>query len=123
MSLSRNALNTLIASAFALSLGGVSKPVAFAAETEDEKCYSIAKAGHNACAAEEKEHTCAAQPTNDCASSANFHSCAGLSKMNGAGNDFLLLPKGLCAKIAGSSMSITEAPGTVPVVNGDKKLK
>ncbi len=96
MSLSKTALNTLIAGAFAVSLAGATSHAAFAA-TDKEKCYGIAKAGHN-----------------DCADQAKTHSCAGQAKMSGAGGDFVLLPKGACAKISGGSMEMTDAAGMMP---------
>ena len=52
-----------------------------------EKCYGIAKAGKN-----------------DCAAADGSYSCAGHAKMDGG---FLAVPAGLCAKIMGGS---TEAP-------------
>jgi uncharacterized membrane protein len=50
-----------------------------------EKCYGIAKASRNDCAA--GAHSCAGQATKD------------MDKAS-----FVYLPKGACAKIAGSSM-------------------
>ena len=83
MSLSKTALNTLIAGAFAVSLAGASHN-ALAAGSSTEKCFGIAKAGQNDC-------------------SAKSHSCAGKATVSGAATDFLALPKGVCAKIVGGS--------------------
>lgn len=53
---------------------------------DKEKCYGVAKAGHN-----------------DCATKSS--SCAGTSKTDNQGDAFLALPKGLCGKLAGGSLS------------------
>ena len=83
MSLSKDALNALIAGAFAVSLAGAVSSVSFA-DTAQEKCYGVAKAGQN-----------------DCASKS--HSCSGMSKTDGDGQDFIMLPEGVCAKLVGGS--------------------
>lgn len=49
-----------------------------------EKCYGVAKAGHNDCAA-------------------GVHSCAATATRNGDKSSFVYLPKGACAKLAGGS--------------------
>ena len=74
--------NTLIIGA---ALGGL--VVASLAQADDakEKCYGIAKAGKNDCASK----------------SAGGNSCAGLTTKDGQG--FLVVPKGLCEKVAGGS--------------------
>ncbi len=51
-----------------------------------EKCYGVAKAGKNDCAA-------------------GIHSCAGQSTRNGDKSSFVYLPKGACAKLAGGSLT------------------
>jgi uncharacterized membrane protein len=51
-----------------------------------EKCYGVAKAGMN-----------------DCGTAS--HSCAGESKTNNDQRDWIQTPKGLCSKIAGSSLA------------------
>jgi len=51
-----------------------------------EKCYGIAKAGKNDCAA-------------------GVHSCAGQSTRNSDKESFVYLPAGACSKIAGASTS------------------
>ena len=56
---------------------------------DNEKCYGIAKAGKN-----------------DCASAA--HSCAGQSKKDMSKADFVAVPTGTCAKIAGGSATATK---------------
>lgn len=49
-----------------------------------EKCFGVAKAGKNDCAA-------------------NGHSCAGQSKADG-GKEWIKLPKGTCERLAGGSL-------------------
>jgi uncharacterized membrane protein len=51
---------------------------------EFEKCYGISKAG-----------------TNDCQTAT--HSCAGTSTADGAGDSWIYVPAGTCAKIVGGS--------------------
>ena len=50
-----------------------------------EKCYGVAKAGHNDCAA-------------------GAHSCAGQATKDFDKASFVELPKGACAKLAGGSL-------------------
>jgi uncharacterized membrane protein len=71
------ALSTLAAAA------ANAQPVAQPAGSE--KCYGIAKAAKNDCAA-------------------GAHSCAGQATKDGDKTSFVYLPKGACAKIAGSSL-------------------
>ena len=52
-----------------------------------EKCFGIAKAGMN-----------------DCSSNKAAHSCAGQAAKNNDAMDFVAVPKGTCAKIAGGTM-------------------
>ncbi|MBI1215622.1 MAG: DUF2282 domain-containing protein [Alphaproteobacteria bacterium] len=72
-----------LAAVVALSLA----PAAQAASSQ-EKCYGVVKAGHN-----------------DCKTAA--HACAGHAKTDGGG-EFVLVPAGLCDKLAGGS---TTPPG------------
>jgi uncharacterized membrane protein len=51
-----------------------------------EKCYGVAKAGHNDCAA-------------------GLHSCAGQSTKSFDKASFVYLPTGACSKLAGGSTS------------------
>ena len=74
-------LGALALSAIA-SAAAQAQPVAQPAGSE--KCYGIAKAAKNDCAA-------------------GAHSCAGQSTMNMDKTSFVYLPKGACAKIAGGS--------------------
>jgi len=56
------------------------------AAEEKEKCYGVATAGKN-----------------DCATATS--SCAGTSKVNQQADAFIAVPKGLCLKIAGGSLT------------------
>jgi uncharacterized membrane protein len=72
----------------ALALSAIASAVANAAPVPmpagSEKCYGIAKAAKNDCAA-------------------GAHSCAGQATKDGDKASFVYLPKGACAKIAGGS--------------------
>lgn len=52
-----------------------------------EKCWGIAKAGHN-----------------DCSSNKSAHSCAGQATKDGDPMDFVAVPKGTCEKISGGTL-------------------
>ena len=69
----------LSAIAAAANAGPVAQPAG------SKKCYGIAKAAKNDCAA-------------------GAHSCAGQATRDNDKTSFVYLPKGACAKIAGSSM-------------------
>lgn len=98
MSLSKQTLNALIAGAFAVTLAGVSSHPAFAEdEVATEKCYGVVRAGHN-----------------DCGNKFTDQNCAGSAKVDGAGGDFVAVPKGLCEKLVGGMLEPTEKPGTTP---------
>ncbi|WP_144371227.1 DUF2282 domain-containing protein [Vogesella urethralis] len=74
--------NTLLVSALsaALALAAVSAP---AVAADKEKCYGIAMAGKNDCAA-------------------NGHSCAGQSKVDKDGAEWKFVAKGSCTKMGGT---------------------
>lgn len=82
---SKKTLNTLLAGAVALTIAGAAVP-ADAAKGK-EKCYGVAKAGHN-----------------DCANAAKTHSCAAQSTIDGDGGEWVALPKGVCEKLVGGSL-------------------
>lgn len=67
-----------VAGAFAAALGIAASAAPAAAEDEQEKCYGVAKAGEN---------DCAAGPGT---------TCAGTSKIDYQGNSWKLVPKGTC---------------------------
>jgi uncharacterized membrane protein len=78
----------IIASALAAAVAAPSLALAAPASApkfKAEKCYGIAKAGHN-----------------DCASTGN-NSCAGLSKVSGDPRAWLFVPAGYCDRIVGAS--------------------
>lgn len=56
-----------------------------ATSSNQEKCYGIAKAGHN-----------------DCGGSSTGHSCQGQSTKNNDPYDYKVVPKGTCEKMGGS---------------------
>lgn len=59
---------------------------AFADDDNSEKCYGVAKAGKNDCAA-------------------GAHACAGQSTKTASAKEFIKLPKGTCERIVGGSLS------------------
>lgn len=69
----------LIASALVAAVSLAALPAAQAADKE--KCYGVAKAGKNDCAA-------------------GSHSCAGQSSMSNDPASFVVVPAGLCEKLA-----------------------
>jgi uncharacterized membrane protein len=69
-----------------LGLAGVNANAA-EKKMEMEKCFGIAKAGMN-----------------DCSSNKSAHSCAGQATRSNDPMDFVAVPKGTCAKIAGGSL-------------------
>lgn len=72
--------------ATAITLAAVSAPEAEAGSKKMEKCYGVAKAGQN---------DCAAGPGT---------SCAGSSTKDAQGNAWMLVPKGTCEKLVGGSL-------------------
>ena len=67
-----------------IALGGTMLTAAPAVAAEKEKCYGVAKAGKN-----------------DCVTKTG--SCAGTAKVDSQKDAFLVVPKGLCDKLAGGS--------------------
>jgi len=67
-----------VASAFAAALGMAASSQAALADDDMEKCYGVAEAGANDCAAGEGT------------------SCAGTSKIDYQGNSWKLVPAGTC---------------------------
>jgi uncharacterized membrane protein len=72
------AIAAAVGSLIALAAGPV-----HSAEPSKEKCYGVAKAGQNDCAA-------------------NGHSCAGQSKVDNDPTEWKFVPKGECEKLGGS---------------------
>ncbi|MBE9609536.1 BufA1 family periplasmic bufferin-type metallophore [Chitinilyticum piscinae] len=72
----------ILASAMTAVLALAANP-ALAADASKEKCYGVAKAGSNDCAA-------------------NGHSCAGMAKTDFDGKEWKLVAKGSCLQLKGS---------------------
>ena len=77
-------IKTAVASVIALGLGAISLPAA-AAKEGFEKCQGVAKAGMN-----------------DCGTSQ--HACAGQATADGDAEEWVYVPEGTCAKIAGGTV-------------------
>lgn len=73
----------LVASALAAAIS-ISASTGGATAAENEKCYGVVKAGQN-----------------DCQTST--HSCAGTATVDAAGDSWIYVPAGTCAKIVGGS--------------------
>ncbi|WP_025739151.1 DUF2282 domain-containing protein [Salinivibrio socompensis] len=69
-----------------LAVGATTLTSTPAHAAEKEKCYGVAKAGNN-----------------DCATATS--SCAGTSTKDGQKDAFVMVPKGLCDRLAGGSTS------------------
>jgi uncharacterized membrane protein len=67
-----------------IAFGALTMSAQAADEAGTEKCYGIAKAGKNDCAA-------------------NGHACAGQSKTNGDKKEWIKVPAGTCDRIVGGS--------------------
>ena len=80
MNSTHNLLTAAIGSLLVMGLAGGN---AMAADMNTEKCFGIAKAGKN-----------------DCASNKSAHSCAGQATRDNDPQDFVVVPKGTCDKIA-----------------------
>jgi uncharacterized membrane protein len=76
---SKRALMTAVSSLLAVGLTTMSMTAA-AADVEMEKCYGVAKAGKNDCAA-------------------NGHACSGQAKTSGDPAEWVKLPKGTCERL------------------------
>jgi uncharacterized membrane protein len=77
---------TAISSLLTLGAAALASPSFAADKVEMEKCYGVVKAGKN-----------------DCAGPA--HACAGQAKTDSGGKEFVTLPKGTCARLAGGSLT------------------
>jgi uncharacterized membrane protein len=75
-----------------VACGAASVRAEDAAAPAKEKCYGVAKAGKNDCAAKDKSN-----------------SCAGGSKVDGDKNTFVSLPAGVCDKLVGGELDTTAA--------------
>jgi len=79
---------TLISTAVTglLALGMLASPAQAADDAGKEKCFGVAKAGKNDCAA-------------------NGHACAGQAKRDADGKEWIYVPSGTCDRIVGASKS------------------
>ncbi len=77
---------TAIGTLLALGAAALATPAFAADKADQEKCYGVAKAGKNDCAA-------------------GTHACAGQSKASGDGHDFVAVPKGTCERLNGGSLT------------------
>lgn len=81
MNMKNLALAAAIGSLISMATGGA----ALAGDAPaKEKCYGVAKAGHNDCAA-------------------NGHSCAGQSKVDNSPDEFKMVPAGQCEAMGGKT--------------------
>lgn len=78
----------VLVGAMAVLVAGFAGGAQAADTAEKEKCYGVAKAGKNDCAA-------------------GKNACAGHSTADGDKESFVVVPKGLCEKLVGGT---TEAP-------------
>ncbi len=74
-----------VAGALSMVAAGTSQAKDWTDKVAVEKCYGVAKAGKN---------DCKAGPGT---------SCAGTSKIDGQGNAWMFVPKGMCEKLVGGS--------------------
>lgn len=82
----KNSNLALAATVSTLIAAGAALASAPAMAADKEKCYGVAAAGQN-----------------DCATKSS--SCAGTSKVDNQGDAFVAVPKGLCEKLAGGSLT------------------
>ncbi len=90
---------TALASLIALSTVGLAQ--AADNDASKEKCFGIAKAGHN-----------------DCASATGSHSCAGEAKVDNAAGDWKSVAKGTCEKMGGKLSAAKDEKVTKEVKKG-----
>lgn len=86
MSDTKNIIQTAMLGILTVSLISAASPSIAANQAGQEKCYGIVKAGMNDC-------------------KTNTASCAGSATEDGQQDAFLLVPKGLCHKILGGSLT------------------
>ena len=84
MNLKNLALAAAVGSLVSLSVSTTALAGEMGAKADKEKCYGVAKAGKNDCAA-------------------NGHSCAGQSKMDNDPTEWKYVPKGECEKMGGKT--------------------
>lgn len=98
--ISKKTLQTVLVSAVALSVsGGVTAANADMGPDENsEKCFGVVKASANDCAAADKAH-----------------GCAGVATEDGNWAEWISLPKGVCERLVGGSLTPVEPPAEATV--------
>ena len=86
MASKKRLIETAIAGVIALGSAGLATHVAAADAGAKEKCYGVAKAAKNDCAA-------------------NGHACAGQAKDDGNTSEWLYVPAGTCERLVDGSAS------------------
>ena len=90
----KKALNTILLSAVAaVASAHAASAHMETTDSDKEKCYGVAKAS-----------------SNDCASASGSHGCAAQAPTDRDGNEWINVPKGLCEKLAGGSLTPVNAP-------------
>lgn len=92
-----------MAGALALALAATAAQ-AHATSADQEKCYGVVKAGKN-----------------DCGAADNSHGCMGAATTDGSGQEWVSVPKGLCEKLVGGSLTPAAdapAPGDDAAADG-----
>ena len=89
MTIKKAVTNSMVGGAVALAIAGISASDAKAEHHENmEKCYGVAKAGHNDCGVADGKHSCQHEATVD-----------------SSGHEWVALPKGVCDKLVGGSLT------------------
>ncbi len=89
MSLKKTLTASVIASAVSLAAANANAADAEKkAAAKYEKCYGVAKAGHN-----------------DCHAADGSHACMGAAEMDADPNEWISVPTGLCEKLARGSLT------------------
>ena len=84
MNMKNLALAAAVGSLLSLGMSATAGAGEMGAKADKEKCYGVAKAGKNDCAA-------------------NGHSCAGQSKVDNDPTEWKYVPKGECEKMGGKT--------------------
>lgn len=87
MNATKLALNTVIASAVAVTIVGTASTANAQKSKDKEKCYGVVKAGKNMCGRADGKH-----------------SCAGYAEKDADNQEWIYLPKGVCDKLVGGSL-------------------
>lgn len=88
MNMKKISTTAFIAGAVALAISGAAAKHADAESVDKEKCFGVVKAGNN-----------------DCAAKDGTHSCMGQAEVDGAGGEWIALPKGFCEKLVSGSLT------------------